>query len=155
MRWFDRAWVSGELDENEWAARPARYAAHLDSIRGQLGDGAELLVGLNLHDGQVAEWNYVAEDSFTMRLLAGDLQVGYTWHTLAYLEASLIGATTDQLARWLTTGRDGSEILYDEVSIADDGTYEPQLLLTEGEFGIRFSSLELSSASAPASNRLA
>ena len=153
MRWFDRAYVSGELDDDEWPARPARYAAHLDSIRGQLGDGAELLVGLNLHDGQVAEWSYVEGNGFTMRLLAGDLQVGYTWHTLTYLGASLIGATTDQLGRWLTTGQDGSEILAGEVSIADDGTYEHRLLLTEGEFGIRFSSLELSSVSAPASER--
>lgn len=153
MRWFDRAYVSGELDEDEWAARPALYAAHIDSISGYLADGAELLVGLNLHDGQVAEWKYVEGNCFTTRLLAGDLQVGYTWHTLAYLGASLIGATTDQLARWLTTGKDGSEILYDELSIADSGTYEHRLLLTEGEFGIRFSSLEVSSVSAPASER--
>lgn len=152
MRWFDRPYATGELDEDEWAARPAQYAAHLDSISSQLDRGAEVLVGLDLHDGQVAEWEYVEGVTFIVRLLTGDLQVGYTWLTLGYQGASLIGVTTSELNRWL--GADATEIIEHEVAVDGSGSFEHRMLLwPEGEFGVRFDTLETSRVDAPASAR--
>lgn len=70
-----------------------------------------------------------------------------------YADAFLVGAVPEDLDRWLG-GERPAEIMWDEVSIAATGSYEHRLLLDpDGEFGIRFASLNILSAIAQASQR--
>jgi hypothetical protein len=153
MKWFDRDYVTGGLDDVEWERRRADYADHLNTIGSDLGDGAdELIASVNLHDAQVQEWA-CADGVFKLRVLAGDLQRGYEFVTLLYEDAELHGATAGDLARWRVT-EPGVDFIEDEVDIRPDGRYEHRLLLwPEGEFAVTFRALRLAFEPAQPSHR--
>jgi hypothetical protein len=154
MRWFDRDYVTGGLTDESWSARQTDYAAHIETIRPLLTDGAEHLVtSIQLHDGQVAEWTYQPDASFVVRLLVGDLQRGYEWLTLGYGDASLVSTTESDLGRWWSAELP-NEIVEDEVDWIGDHRYEHRMLLWPvGEVGVRFSTLVVGRQPATSSDR--
>jgi hypothetical protein len=78
MKWFDRPWATGQLDDSAWAQRTDQYARHLQQIQPRLAEGVkELASVIHLHDGQVAEWHYREREIRVLRVLVGDLQRGY------------------------------------------------------------------------------
>ncbi len=155
MRWFDRDFVTGGLPDEEWAARQASFAVHLEQIRPQLADGAEqLLASVHLHDGQIASWTYEAGSSFVMRVLAGDLQRGYEWLTLSYGDASLMGTTENDLRGWWNADGFPNEIIEEEIDLVGDHRYEHRMLLwPDGEVGLQFGSLTVDRQPADPSDR--
>jgi hypothetical protein len=153
MKWFDRNYVTGSLDDEDWERRRAEYSRHLERVAADLGDGAEeLIASMNLHDAQVQEWAW-ADRVFTLRVLAGDIQRGYEVMTLRYEDAELHGATDDDLARWRLT-EPGVELVEDEVDLSPGERCEHRLLVwPDGEFAIRFGALRITSEPAQPSQR--
>jgi hypothetical protein len=154
MRWFDRDFVTGGLSDEVWTERRTDYEAHLSDIRPRLKNGAEALVtSVHLHDGQVAEWEYQPGESFVVRVLVGDLQVGYEWLTLDYRDASLTGNSELDLTRWWST-LPPNEIIEDELDLSGDDRYEHRMLLwPEGEVGVQFGALHPARRPASPSDR--
>ncbi len=82
MKWFTRDFLTGGLDDAEWQGRIDDHEQHMIEIASRLNNGAELLTSpMNLHDAQLRGWSH-SPDSFRLRLLIGDLEVGYEWANL-------------------------------------------------------------------------
>lgn len=154
MRWFDHAFITGGLSDEEWQDRQDSYAAHLERIRPLLTNGADLLLDpMSLHDGQVAEWSYEPGVVLRVRILVGDLQRGYEWLTLSYSDATLSGATEDDLGRWWPVDELATEIVEEELDI-DGELYEHRMLLwPQGEVGVTFKSLSVERSAATPDER--
>ncbi len=153
MRWFTREWATGALDESEFERRVSEYQQHLEAIRPDLRDGAEQLLSVNIHDAQVRSWQLTEDGVLHLRVLAGDLQRGYEWLDLRYELVRLVGASSEDIGGW-RLDEPGVELLYDEIDGADGGKYEHRILVSpDGEFGIRFSSVELTRQPAQPSDR--
>ena len=155
MKWFTRDFVNGALDDEEWERRRSEYGHHLSSIRANLGHGAEELVtSVNLHDAQLQNWRFEKDGTLQLRVLAGDLQVGYERVTLRYFDAKLVGATEEELRTWTRSNRP-VEVIWDEVALAPDDNYEHRFLLRlpDAEFGIAFSSVGVSREAVDESER--
>lgn len=151
MKWFTRTWHDGGLGDAEFEAAVPSYKAHVDAIRPSLSIDVQGLLDLNLHDGQVQEWS-LDDHRFSWRLLVGDLQRGYSYVTLTYADADLVGATVDDLQNWALTRR--GELVSDELDRTSDGRNEHRFLFwPEGEFGLQFSSATTEIVAAAPQNR--
>ena len=142
MKWLTREWASGALDDSEWDARWREYQSHCTAVLPRLSDGAERLVQeVALHDAQIHSFEYRAHDALVVRALVGDLQVGYEFVELNFVDAELRlepGATIDSL-RFLDTE---TEILHDEVDVEADGRFVHRVLLwPQGEYEVVFTAL--------------
>jgi hypothetical protein len=72
---------------------------------------------------------------------------------LVYDDAELVGATTDDLARWRLTEA-GVELVPDEIDRDREDRYEHRLLVSpDGEFSVRFRSLRVTREPAASSQR--
>ncbi|TSC32341.1 hypothetical protein FOF48_09865 [Corallococcus sp. Z5C101001] len=154
MKWFTRGWYDGDLSEEEEEGVRAAYSLHLEELAPRLREGAEVLVAsVNLHDGQVRDWTVPSEGAIELRVLIGDRQVGYEFLTLRYLDAELIRAPKSDFSV-LELMRQGAELLYDEVDIADDGRFEHRVLCwPDAEFGVRFRAVDVSRRPASPADR--
>lgn len=140
MRWLTREWAAGSLEEDEYDQRWSSYLAHRSEVRPRLHSGADrLLDSIHLHDGQVRSFDDKPRDTLQVRVLTGDLQVGYEFVEMSYAEAELqldAGVTMRSLNLF---GSD-VEIIYDEVDIASEGRFVHRVLLwPEGEYEVVFS----------------
>jgi hypothetical protein len=90
MQWLTREWASGALDDSEWDSRWRDYQSHRTAVLPRLHDGAERLIqGVNLHDGQIQSFEYRPGGALVLRALVGDLQVGYEFVELSFVDAEL------------------------------------------------------------------
>ncbi|GAA1767305.1 hypothetical protein [Agromyces humatus] len=142
MKWLTREWASGTLDDSEWDSHWRDYQVHCTAVMPRLRDGAERLVqGVNLHDGQIQSFEYRPDGALVVRALVGDLQVGYEFVELSFVDAELRlepGATIDSL-RFHDAE---SEIVYDEVDVEADGRFVHRVLLwPQGEYEVVFTAL--------------
>lgn len=154
MKWLTREWASGGLDDEEWDERWENYLAHNDEVLPRLGSGAERLVqDINLHDAQIHAFEHRADNVLVVRALIGDLQVGYEFIELAFLDSHLRlepGSTLESL-RLL---EDETEIAYDEVDVEANGRFVHRVLLwPRGEYEVVFASLSERREPAPPSAR--
>lgn len=144
MRYFTRSWREEYNDERAGEVIRA-YHSHLDEIEPQLTPELVILARqVSLHDGLFKEFEYdVASALLRMRLRCGDLQVGYFDLRLRYEGAALVAGYTPELRSAVRDPE--TEILYDEVDVADDGEFAHRMLLwPRGEMDIRFRELSLS-----------
>src|SRR4051812_33057832 len=86
MRWFTQEWHTGQLSDEAHDAAFVEYHRHLSALTQSLPVGAQELTRLNLHDGQVQEWN-IGDSRFAWRLLIGDFQHGYEFADVVYFDA--------------------------------------------------------------------
>jgi hypothetical protein len=142
MRFFTRAWCTGELSDDECEQVVSAYWRHVAEIAPRLPADARLLAEqLSLHDGLFRRLivNQTAQ-TCRMELRCGDLQVGYFDLDIEYRDASFMALDVDNAA----TIVDGehSEILYDEVDIIGNGRFVHRLLCwPQGELWIAFADL--------------
>ncbi len=152
MKWLTRAWASGGLDDDEWEAHWRAYRVHCAEVRPRLSGGAErLLDGINLHDAKIHSCHHQPDGALVMRTVLGDLQVGYEFVELTYLDAELrVEPRHDGADVSLTDPK--TQILYDEVDVQADGRFVHRVLLSpDGEYEVVFSTLvERREAATPA-----
>src|SRR4051794_10073961 len=112
MEWFTRDWATGQLSDEEHAARLREYAAHLNAVGRDLTNGAEFLIEENLHDAQI-HGATATPASIRLVLLAGDLQTGYRRVEITYgYRPAVRGCSPADLSKLANPLH---EVLYDEV----------------------------------------
>src|SRR5512138_2648091 len=118
MRFFTRAWYSGELPDAEAEAVPDAYRRHLEALTADLPAGVRTLAeGLNLHDGRIRRITLDADArEVRLELRCGDRITGYEDVVVTYVDAELEPSVLAAL-RDATTDR-STEVLYDEVDVA-------------------------------------
>ena len=90
MKWLTREWASGALDDYEWDSHWRDSQVHCTAVVPRLRNGAERLVqGVNMHDGQIQSFEYRHDGALVVRALVGDLQVGYEYVELSFVDAEL------------------------------------------------------------------
>ena len=146
MRWFPR----GTWTDDEWNRKLADYEAHLAQLYPFLPDPVRSLGRLNLHDGRIEAHDLRKAGSCRLRVVHGDLQVGYTTTELHYEGAQLTGASVNEIERWLYDAQ--TEILDAEIDRADSGYQHGFLLGPVGEFALQFENVSL--AQEPADSQL-
>jgi hypothetical protein len=158
MKWLTRRWTQGELSEDEEAAVDAGYLSHVQAVRSRLPEALWLFAGqpdemgyVSLHDGRVEWWVLDGARSLTLQVICGDHQIGYRRLVIQYRgQVDVFGASESDVAGWLDDAE--TELLYDEVDIADENRFEHRSLLRpQGEFGVRFEDVVVVSASASSS----
>jgi hypothetical protein len=137
LNFYTRAWVNGDMTDEEADAVVPAYRCHLEAIG--LPQRVKDLAGLNPHDGYILDVEHEPSvNTLRLRLRCGDLQAGYSDALLAFTGAMIRPADAATLARARRPA--DFEILYDEVDRAEGGAFEYRLLLhPSGEVSIRFS----------------
>lgn len=130
------------------------YRRHCADVRPRLSGGAErLLDGINLHDAQIHSFERGRDGNLAMRALIGDLQVGYEFIELTFMDAEVrlqAGHDGEELS---LTAR-GVEIHYDEIDVQADGRFVHRVLLwPDGEYEVTFTALAEHRVPAEASDR--
>ena len=149
MRYFTRAWCTGEYADAEAMTVVAAYAHHLDGITPRLPPDLRALSRVSLHDGR---FRAVAFDPsarhLALLLRCGDHQRGYFDLSLIYDDVILLDEAPHGLAALVNDPQ--AEILYDEVNLLDQDRFEHRLLLwPAGEVTIQFAGLTLTRADVP------
>lgn len=144
MKYFKREW-SEEVDAAETDRAHQAYLQHLRQIEERLSsDLRKLATDVSLHDALFKAFDY--DDSASVleiRLRCGDLQVGYFDLDLHYEGACIVNGYTPALAAAVHNPK--TEVLYDEVDVADGSLFEHRMLLwPQGDVTIRFRHCSLS-----------
>ncbi len=138
MRWLTRETFTGGLSDEEDDERGRRWWEARQSIRPLLHSGAERLIDVNVHDGIIDSLSQVEPDLVELRVLIGDLQVGYEW-----LHARYEGATLNVLEPGFGQAGTAFEMLRDELAIQDGSFVHSVITWPHGEFDIVFTAVEL------------
>ncbi len=139
MRYFTRAWYSGESTDDA----VSRYELRLQEIVAQLPPAVRVLaLECNLHDAliQKARWNPGGK-VLEILLRAGDLQVGYFDLLLRYHQARIRSPATAELARIVEDPY--TEVLYDEVDIDGEDATHTWLFWPAGELEVGFVDMQV------------
>jgi hypothetical protein len=140
MKFFTRAWVNGEMADDQAAALPDAYWHYLTAL--DLPTPIVALSKVNPHDGYLMALEHDPEHSrLIVRLRCGDLQRGYSDVTLAFSQVAVDPATLETLRRSVRPA--SVEVLYDEVDRSGE-CFEYRLLLDpDGEVSIQFKEVDL------------
>ncbi len=154
MTWLTHEWATGGLSHEEYEERWRLHLAHRVEVLPRLSGGAERLVdGIDLHDGMVRSFEYLPRDMLTCRVLIGDMQVGYEFVELGYVDAELRlepGSTIETLSLFDAE----TEIISDEVDVAAAGRFVHRVLLwPRGEYEVEFTSLTENREAATSADR--
>jgi hypothetical protein len=140
MKFFTRAWTTGELTDEEHAGMPDAYWRYLATL--QLPPAIAALSKVNVHDAFVLAIDHQpAHSLLTLRLRCGDLQRGYSDVTLAFSHVTVDLATLDTLRRAVRPA--DVEVLYDEIGRSDDRFEYRLLMYPNGEMNIQFRRVEV------------
>jgi hypothetical protein len=145
MKFFTRAWVNGEVTDDDSDRTVAAYREHVAAISSRLSATVRALAQeISLHDAFVHSIIYDARGrQLEIRLLTGDLQVGYFDSVLTYGSAILDQA--DVAALRAAAEDPETELLYDEIDLTSDGEYLHRILFHPArECEIMFRDLALS-----------
>jgi hypothetical protein len=135
MKFFTRAWVNGEMSDDQAAAIPEAYWDYLTAL--DLPSPIVALSKVNPHDAHlVAHGHDPAHSQLTIRLRCGDLQRGYSDVTLAFSQVAVDRATLETLRRAVRPA--SVEVLYDEVDRSNECFEYRLLLYPDGEVCIQF-----------------
>ena len=150
MKFFTRAWVNGEMTDEQAADIPEAYWRYLATLL--LPTSIIALSKVNPHDAYLVALEHEPEHSrLTLRLRCGDLQRGYSDVTLAFSQVAVERATLDMLRRAVRPAQ--VEVLYDEVDRSGDGFEYRLLLYPDDEVSIQFKDVNL--VERPVADRMA
>jgi Protein of unknown function (DUF4085) len=140
MKFFTRAWATGELTDEEYARVPDAYWNYLAALH--LPPAVAALSKINLHDAHILAVDHQSEHSLlTLRFRCGDLQRGYSDVTLAFSYVTVDLATADTLRRAVRPAR--VEVLYDEIDRSDQSFNYRLLLYPDGEVSFQFQQVDV------------
>ncbi|WP_394834440.1 DUF4085 domain-containing protein [Pendulispora rubella] len=147
MRYFTRGWANGELTDDAHALVCDAYAARLEQIVFRFPSSmARLHQETSLHDALIesVRWKPSAAE-LQLRLVAGTSEIGYQTVSLTY-RGAMLGRPRIASLRNAANDREAC-VLYQELDIADDGTFAHRLLFWPNEeVTIEFRELEYDSA---------
>ena len=76
MRFFDKSWISGDLDDYEFEKRIEDYSSYVRSFYGELKTLERVFVDLNFSDAKIVSFAFVKSGA-RVKFYIGDLQNGY------------------------------------------------------------------------------
>ena len=76
MRFFDKGWISGELDDDEFEKRIEDYGSYIRSFYGELKTLERVFVDLNFNDAKIVSFAFMKSGA-RVKFYIGDLQNGY------------------------------------------------------------------------------
>ena len=76
MRFFDKGWISGDLDDVEFEKRIEDYGSYIKSFYGELKMLERVFVDLNFSDAKIVSFAFMKSGA-RVKFYIGDLQNGY------------------------------------------------------------------------------
>ena len=76
MRFFDKSWISGDLDDDEFEKRIEDYGSYIKSFRGELHTLERIFIDLNFSDAKIVSFAFMKSGA-RVQFYIGDLQNGY------------------------------------------------------------------------------
>lgn len=76
MRFFDKSWISGDLDDDEFEKRIEDYGSYIKSFRGELHTLERIFIDLNFSDAKIVSFAFMKSGA-RAKFYIGDLQNGY------------------------------------------------------------------------------
>ena len=76
MRFFDKSWTSGDLDDDEFKKRIEDYDSYIKSFYGELKTLERVFVDLNFNDAKIVSFIFMKSGA-RAKFYIGDLQNGY------------------------------------------------------------------------------
>lgn len=150
MKFFTRAFLSGELSDEQVDVVFESYRQHIEGIAHLLPVPVLALAkGISLHDALIRQVT-VHKDKrlLSLFLRCGDSPRGYYDVDIIYSGIDLTKLHLVELAEIAHNSR--SELQYSEVDLADDNSFEHRMIFfPKGEIAIRFATLNLNIQSQP------
>lgn len=141
MRFFTRAWHSGELPDAVAERVASRYEAHLAALGPRLpNDARRLWTEVSLHDGLLRTVERAA-NRFEMVFRAGENRTGYFDARLSYDDVRL--SPSDEQFLRSAVARSEIELLYDEFDSAETHWVHNFLFWPYHEVSIHFGAFRL------------
>ena len=76
MRFFDKGWISGDLDDDEFEKRIEDYGSYIRSLYGELKTLERIFIDLNFSDAKIVSFAFMKSGA-RVKFYIGDLQNGY------------------------------------------------------------------------------
>ena len=76
MRFFDKSWISGDLDDDEFEKRIEDYGSYVKSFYGELKTLERVFVDINFSDAKIVSFAFMKSGA-RVKFYIGDLQNGY------------------------------------------------------------------------------
>ena len=76
MRLFDKGWISGDLDDDEFEKRIEDYNSYIKSFYGELKTLERIFIDLNFNDAKIVSFAFMKSGA-RVKFYIGDLQNGY------------------------------------------------------------------------------
>ena len=76
MRFFDKSWISGDLDDDEFEKRIEDYGSYVRSFYGELRILERIFVDLNFNDAKIVSFAFMKSGA-RVKFYIGDLQNDY------------------------------------------------------------------------------
>ena len=76
MRFFDKGWISGDLDDDEFEKRIEDYSSYVRSFYGELKTLERIFIDLNFSDAKIVSFAFIKSGA-RVKFYIGDLQNGY------------------------------------------------------------------------------
>ena len=76
MRFFDKGWISGDLDDDEFEKRIEDYGSYIKSFYDELKTLERVFVDLNFSDAKIVSFAFIKSGA-RVKFYIGDLQNGY------------------------------------------------------------------------------
>ena len=147
MRFLDRRWALGKLDQFETGLHHQVYVRHLESIAEDLPRKLRLFAGLSVGQGLIGARLIKARLNKAKRTLRVVLQLpadGDTWAKVRMLFSRISVDDLDVRAWKRVCARPESLCASDEVDLAPGGQYEHRMLfLPNGETAVRFGRFQM------------
>lgn len=76
MSFFDKGWISGDLDDDEFEKRIEDYGSYIKSFYGELKTLERVFVDINFSDAKIVSFAFMKSGA-RVKFYIGDLQNGY------------------------------------------------------------------------------
>jgi hypothetical protein len=76
MRFFDKSWISGDLDDVEFEKRIEDYGSYIRSFYGELKTLERIFIDINFSDAKIVSFAFIKSGT-RVKFYIGDLQNGY------------------------------------------------------------------------------
>ena len=76
MRFFDKSWVNGDLDDDEFEKRIEDYGSSVRFFYGELKTMERIFVDINFSDAKIVSFAFMKSGA-RVKFYIGDLQNGY------------------------------------------------------------------------------